>query len=306
MKIFKNRGDIYIPKSDYKSSGETRFLRITLVLIVLFTAAFVVILSRQYSSAKDFFGRGEVSVTQETVTNVALPEIEGKTNFLIFETDTEQTVIHYIYLFQADRDNKAYKVCTLSPDTVIDNNSIYDIYSSGGGASLQTKLTEYLGIQIDYYAAFDSTSFSDFCSKLGTFVYPNDEELKYSTDLEEDNYTIHLRKGDQTLDSQTFSNLLRYYSNQEKNYNKANNAVLYAFTSLINEENYEDAEALFRLFVKSSSTNITVRNFENGRDGLIVFSKLGSKVPVYSTQIEYEGNTLTQNSVENIKGYFNK
>ena len=306
MKIFKNRGDIYIPKSDYKSSGETRFLRITLVLIVLFTAVFVVILSRQYSSAKDFFGRGEVSVTQETVTNVALPEIEGKTNFLIFETDTEQTVIHYIYLFQADRDNKAYKVCTLSPDTVIDNNSIYDIYSGGGGASLQTKLTEYLGIQIDYYATFDSTSFSDFCSKLGTFVYPNDEELKYSTDLEEDNYTIHLRKGDQTLDSQTFSNLLRYYSNQEKNYNKANNAVLYAFTSLINEENYEDAEALFRLFVKSSSTNITVRNFENGRDGLIVFSKLGSKVPVYSTQIEYEGNTLTQKSVENIKGYFNK
>ena len=306
MKIFKNRGDIYIPKSDYKSSREARTLRILLVFIVLFTIAFLVFLSKQYPTAKDFFGKGEISITEENVTQEALPKIEGKTNFLIFETDEEQSLIHYIFILQADRDNKAYKVCSLSPYTVIDNKSLYDIYSDGGGASLQTKLTEYLGIQIDYYAAFDNTSFSDFCSKLGKVVYPNEKEIKYSSDSESDNYTINIKQGDQTLDSQTLSNLLRYYSLEEKNYSLENKAILYAVTSYFNEENYEDAESLFRLFVKSSSTNITVRNFENGRDGLMGFCRLASDTKVYSTEIEYDTNTLTQSSVKEIKSSFAK
>ena len=159
MKIFKNRGDFYIPKSDYKSSKEARILHIILVFTVIFTAVFLVLLSRNYSSAADFFGNGEVTVTQESVTEEVLPEIEGKTNYLIFETDDFEKSIHYIYLLQADKSGKAYKFCALSPKTLINGEKMIDIYAAGGGASLQTKITEYLGIQIDYYVAFKNSNF---------------------------------------------------------------------------------------------------------------------------------------------------
>lgn len=306
MKILKNHGDYYIPKSDYKSSKETRILHILLVIIVLFTAVFLIVLSRHYSSAAEFFGKGEVTVTEQENKEVVLPDIDGKTNFLVFETDDEQSKIHYIFLIQADKTNKAYKVCSLSPKTKIDKKSLYDIYSEGGGASLQTKLTEYLGVQIDYYAAFDSTSFIDFTSKLGSFVMPINKEIKFSGGSDEDKYTLHVSEGEQNIDSRTFSYLLRYYSEEKADYSNENEALLYAFTNLFNSENLEDCDSLFRLFIKSASTNITVRNFENNKDTLTVFCTINNDITVYSAEVKYEDNVLTQKSVKEIKGYFNK
>lgn len=304
MKIFKYRGDFYIPKSDYKSSKEARILHIILIFTIIFTVAFLIMLSRSYSSASDFFGKGEVTVTEENVTEEALPEIEGKTNFLVFETDDFEESIHYIYLLQADKSGKAYKFCALSPNTVINGEKLIDIYKTGGGASMQTKLTEYLGVQIDYYVAFNNSNFVNFCDKLGTFVCHVYKEIKFSGGTSDDKYTIHFKEGEETLDAKNFSNLMRYYCYEEKNYALQNEILMRAYTSLFNTENFEDCDSLFRLLIKSSSTNITVRNFENGKDALTVFCKMNNEITVYSTEVKYKKNKLTQESIKNIKGYF--
>ena len=162
MKIFKNRGDFYVPKSSYKKSKEETILRILLVLIIVLTVVFLVLLNHKYDSVSQFFGEGEITTTQIFENEQDLPKISGKTNFLVFETDDKQETIHYIMLIQADKDSKAYKICSLSPKTVIDNESINDIFVNGGGASLQTKLTEYFGIEIDCFAQFDNSSFVEY------------------------------------------------------------------------------------------------------------------------------------------------
>ncbi|MBR3149198.1 MAG: LCP family protein [Eubacterium sp.] len=306
MKIFKNRGDIYFPKSTYKSSKETQILRVLLVFIVIFTVAFIVFLSQHYSSAADFFGKGEITVTENEVQEEILPEIEGKTNFLVFETDEDKTAINFIFLVQADKTNKAYKVCSLFRGMKIDGKSLYDIYSTGGGASLQTKLTEYLGIQIDYFAEFDTTSFNNFVTKLGTFIYPISEDIKFTGGKGDNKYTVHLNEGEQKIDAQTLSNLIRYYSDEKKNYSAENEIILYSLTRLFNADNYEDCDSLFRLFIKSATTNVTVRNFENNKNALMVFCKANTSITLYSADTKYEGKTITQDSVKEIKGYFSK
>ena len=306
MKLFKYKGDIYIPKSAYKSSKEARILRILLVFIVIFTSVFLVILSRHYSSAAEFFGKAEITVTENVEQEEILPEIEGKTNFLIFQTDEDKTSINFIFMIQADKSSKAYKVCSLSPNMKIDGKSLYDIYSVGGGASLQTKLTEYLGIQLDYYAEFDTTTFNSFATKLGTFIYPVSSDIKYTGGKGDNKYTIHLNEGEQKIDSQTLSNLIRYYSEEKKNYSAENELILYSLTRLFNADNFNDCDSLFRLFIKSASTNITVRNFENGKDALMVFCKANMSITLYSAEVTYEDNVLSQSSVKEIKGYFGK
>ena len=307
MKIFKNRGDIYISKAGYKSSKEERFLVTLLIIIVFFTIAFAVILANKYDSVKDFFAGDSVTVTQNVQDLEVLPEISGKTNYLILETDKDEASIHYIYLLQADKDYLSYKVCTLLPDMVIDNESLYDIYQQGGGASLQTRLTSYFGFDIDYYACFDDDSFIEFAGNLGKFVYPSTEKIKFNGGGEDDEYAIRIFEGEQTIDSTTLSNLLRYYSNEEVNLQKTNEIILYGITQLFNEENYEDREALFRLFISSATTNITVRNMQDGRDSLYVFCKKNTDITVYSAKSEYDDKKiLTQNSVKDIKGYFSK
>lgn len=307
MKIFKNRGDIYISKAGYKSSKEERILVTLLIIIVFFTMAFAVVLANKYDSVKDFFAGDSVTVTQNVQDLEVLPEISGKTNYLILETDKDETTIHYIYLLQADKDYLCYKVCTLLPDMIIDNESLYDIYQQGGGAALQTRLTSYFGFDIDYYACFDDDSFIEFAGKLGKFVYPSTEKIKFNGGGEDDEYAIRIFEGEQTVDSTTLSNLLRYYSTEKVNLQKTNEIILYGITQLFNEENYEDREALFRLFISSATTNITVRNMQDGRDSLYVFCKKNTDITVYSAKSEYDDKkVLTQNSVKDIKGYFSK
>ena len=307
MKLLKNRGDIYLSKSGYKSSKESRVLLILLCVIVVFTAAFLVLLSRQYNSAAEFFADGEQLTTQsEEAAEEMLPAMEGKTNFLVMETDDAQTTIHYLFLLQADRDSGAYKVTSLSPSTKIDSESLFDIYSLGGGAALQTRLTEYFGFEIDYFAQFQVSSFVEFAGKLGTFIYPATEQIRFSGGTGDDKYTLRVNEGEQQMNGKELSNLLRYFSCESKNYAMENEAVLYAVTELFNEKNYEDCEPLFRLFIQSCSTNITVRDFENGKDALMVFCKKNKDITVYSAAAEYEENVLTPSAVKQIKGYFSQ
>jgi anionic cell wall polymer biosynthesis LytR-Cps2A-Psr (LCP) family protein len=307
LKIFKNRGDIYISKSNYKSSREERILVFLLIIIVIFTIVFVAFMSHKYTSVSEFFAEGEVSTTQaQNIDDIILPSISGKTNYLIIETDDEESTIHYIMLIQSDGDSLAYKVSALSPNMKIDNESLIDLFEVGGGAALQTKLTEYLGIEIDYYAQFKMNDFIEFANKMGSFVYPSNEEIRYTGGSGDDTYTIHINEGEQNIDGKELSNLLRYYSCDKVNYSAANEVMLYALTEVFNQDNYEDCESLFRMFIRSSVTNVTVRDFENGKDVLQVFCYKNTDITVYNTVAVYEKNALTQSSMQEIKGYFSK
>ena len=308
MKIFKHRGDIYISKSEGKKSREEHILLICLAVIVSFTVVFFAILSQKYSSVKDFFAGDSVSVTQNVNVEQELPQISGKVNYLIIETDDEESTIHFAFLIQADADSLSYKVCTLSPKTDIDGQSLYDLYSLGGGATIQTKLTSYLGVSIDYYATMTTSDFIEVTNKLGSFIYPSPYAVKFNYDKSEnDKYSVRINKGEQKISGSEMSDLLRYYSNDDVNYTESNQIILYGLTQLFNEENYGNAEALFRLFINSSTTNITVRNFQDGMPSLEVFCKKNNDIAVYSAKAEYdEKNVLSTDSVSEIKGYFSK
>lgn len=307
MKIFKNRGDIYISKVGYKSSREERILIILLALIIAFTSAFAVVLAKKYDSVKEFFAGENMQATEDAGVLEILPDISGKTNYLVLETDKAQTTIHYIFLLQADKDNLSYKVCSLLPTMIIDGESLVEIYKLGGGASLQTKLTSYFGFDIDYYASFDHDSFVEFVGKLGKFVYPSNEKIRFNGGGDDDGYALRISEGEQNIDSTSFSSLLRYYSTEKLNLKKSNEIILYGITQLFNEENYEDREALFRLFISSSTTNITVRNMQDGRDAMYVFCIKNGDITVYSANPSYDDkHVLEQSSVKDIKGYFSK
>ncbi len=307
MKIFKHRGDIYIGKSSGKKSKEEHILLILLIIVVIFTIAFFAILSQKYSSVKDFFAGDSVTVTEQADNSIEeLPQISGKSNFLIIETDEEESVIHFAFLIQADKDTQSYKVCTLSPKTDIDGQSLYDLYSLGGGATIQTKLTAYLGVNIDYYAAIKTDDFIEFVNKLGTYVYPSTEAVKFSNEDANDKYSVRIDKGEQKLSGSETSDLLRYYSNDKVDYAKSNEIILYGLTELFNSDNYDNAEAIFRLFINSATTNITVRNFQDNIDALEVFCKKNTDISVYSATVKYKSNVLTPKSVQEIKSYFSE
>lgn len=307
MKIFKNRGDIYISKSGYKSSKEERILLSLLAFIVVFTVALIVILSQKYSSPAEFFVDGEdVSVAEQDNDENELPSISGKINFLILECSDDNSELHYMVLVQADADSLAYKVSSLSPNMKLNSKSVADIYAESGGAGVQNKLTEFLGFNIDYYAQFNKSDFVEYVNKMGDFIYPVGSTIRFDGGSEDDEFSIRLKEGENKLDGRKLSGLMRYYINEKNDFENANIVSLYALTGLFNEENFEKSEQLFRIFIQNSTTNVTVRDFENSKNILEVFSKKNKDITIYSAVVEYENNELTKEAVQNIKGYFSK
>lgn len=308
MKLFKNRGDIYISKSGVNATKQAKILYTLLAIVVIFTVVFIVLLSQRYSSAAEFFAQGEITSTSEGSThfNDTLPQISGKTNFLILETDDEETQIHYIFLLQGDKDNLAYKACALPCNMKLDDKSLMDIYSQGGGAALQKSLTEYFGFEIDYQITFKTSAFVEFVNKLGTVVYNSNSEIRFSGGEDDDKYSLNINQGEQKINAREITNLLRFFSQEEQNYTAENELVLKTVTELLNAENYEKSESLFRLFIKSSTTDITVRDYESGKNALMVYCTKNTDITVYSALCEAEDNVITQESVKAIKGYFSK
>ena len=308
MKLFKNRGDIYISKSGVNATKQAKILYTLLAIVVIFTVVFIVLLSQRYSSAAEFFAQGEITSTSEGSThfNDTLPQISGKTNFLILETDDEETQIHYIFLLQGDKDNLAYKACALPCNMKLDDKSLMDIYSQGGGAALQKSLTEYFGFEIDYQITFKTSAFVEFVNKLGTVVYNSNSEIRFSGGEDDDKYSLNINQGEQKINAREITNLLRFFSQEEQNYTAENELVLKTVTELLNAENYEKSESLFRLFIKSSTTDITVRDYESGKNSLMVYCTKNTDITVYSALCEAEDNVITQESVKAIKGYFSK
>lgn len=306
MKIFKNRGDIYISKSGYKSSREERILLSLLAVIVVLTLVFLAIMGHKYSSFAEFIAGDDVTIEQtEEYNEINLPSISGRNNFLVFETDDEQSVIHYAYLVQMDCDTMSYKACTLDPRLTIDGDSLFDIYLSGGGALLQSKLTSVLGTNIDYYIGIENSDMVEFINSLGTVIYPMNESIKFNSGTDDDSYSIRIGDGEQKISGNDICNLMRYYSNEKQNIATANEILLYSLTQLFNTENFDRADQLFRLIVTNSTTNITVRDFENGKDSIMVFCYKNSDITIYSCSPKFAKHKLSATDIQDIQGYFN-
>lgn len=310
MKLFKNKGDIYISKSNYKSSKEERILLSLLCVIVVFTVIFLIVVANKYDfSAKKFFATDKVIQNVESEDNLAetISNISGKTNFLVLETNDSKNTIFYATIIQADGDNLAYKATTLDGQTKINGVSLNDMYNNDGVKKLHENVQDYLGIKLDYFVQFTHSSFKEFVGHLGTFIYPSSETLKFSGGVGNDQYSVRISEGEQKINAKEMSDLLRYYVNEKQNYTIPNEIILYSLIGLINEDNNEKNEKLFRLFISDTNTNITVRDFANATKNVEIFSNNSKNMKVYSCIASYDSDyNLTQSAISNIQNYYSK
>ena len=304
MRIFKNRGDIYIPATKIKSDLEQKILLVLLAFGVAFTGVFLIIVGIKYDfSMKNFFAPAN-AVVQENNEAVSLPDISGKTNFLFVMSNSNTDEIYFCSLIQVDLDNIAYKVCALDKNTFSDGKSFLDIYKSGGAGNVVNAVKTLLGVDIDYYIDESVDDYKKMYDAFGSINYLVLNEIKYK-DTSTYGFSIKLKGGNQTVNGDLASKLIRYYLS-ENDYETVNEIILTALSQQINPENYAKKEKLFSSFIERSKTNITITDFTKSENALKVLSSETTGVNVYSVVADYENNRLTTEAVKNIKGYFTK
>lgn len=305
MRLFKNRGDIYIPSTREKAEIEQKVLLIVLVFVVIFTAVFLLIFGIKYDfSVKNFFTPDDLQQQEEEVVQ-QLPEVQGKTNYLLILSNKNTQEMYFCSLFQADMDTVSYKSCTFSPQTVADENSVSQIYKNSGAAGVANSLSRLFGIEIDFYIDMDYSDYATMFDYLGSVNYTVLNDVIYK-DTSRYGYNIRISAGNQKLDGDNAVKLMRYYVSQENNYTAVNDILLSAASQHMNEENYANRESVFSRFIEYSQTDFTVRDFTQKQNNLLVLSSSTTGVNIYSVPVIYEGKNLTSDSVSDILGYFSK
>lgn len=305
MRLFKNRGDIYIPQTKEKADIEQKVLFIVLAFVIFFTAVFLLVFAVKYDfSMKAFFTPEDLRQEEEEVVQ-QLPEVQGKTNYLFIVGNENTDEMYFCTLFQTDMDTVSYKACTLSPQTNADGKQLDQIYLSSGADGVANSLSKLMGIEIDFYVWADYKDYENMFDYLGSVNYTVLNDVRYK-DTSRYGYNIRISAGNQSLDGDSAVKLMRYYADYENNYSAVNEILLAAASQHMNEENYEKRENVFSRFIEYSQTNVTVRDFTRRQNNMLVLSSSTTGVNVYSVAVIYDSNNLTSDSVKAVLGYFSK
>lgn len=306
MRIFKNRGDIYFSRANKKKSAEQKILITALAATVILTVLFVVFLGvKNDFSIKKFFSPENMPTQSDTTQQEqeSLPEVSGKTNVITAVCDDNRLL--FICLVQTDMDSKAYKVCALRQDTQLDGSALSSIYESGGIQNVKTAIESTMKISFDYYIAITQTDFEEFFDSMGSVNYPILNDIKFSGGGES-SYNLKISAGEQNINGKRFVNLIRYYLEEENNSSLANDVCLAALSQLLNSENSAERDELFKAFLATAQTDITVRDFSAASDIITVMSSDYSSMGAYNAAAEYENTAITDETLRKVKGYFVK
>ena len=305
MRIFKTRGDIFFSKTNKEKSKEQKILLLFLVLIVTFTAAFVLMTGIKYDfSAKKFFRPEELKTTVAEQEDYKLPEVGGKYNFAVLVSGKKALLFGYI--LQVDMDNTAYKLCAVKAGTVIDGSALSQIYKQSGAENAVRQLETLFDADIDYYVAISSEAYADVFDDMGNINYPIISDIRYKNTRLPETLNFRIKSGEQSLRGTQVINLVRYYLDVENNPSIASDILLNALSQQMNGENLQNSEEIFRKLITNCDSNITIREFSKSGEMLEVLANDRNGARIYNASIEYKDDKPTEKSLKNARGYFAK
>lgn len=306
MRIFKNRGDIFFSKTNREKSAEQKILLFALVFIVAFTVVFVMFTAvKNDFSAKTFFKPENIQTTAEqgVENELILPQVSGKSNYVIMVSEEKNLL--FAYLLQVDMDSVSYKITALSPNTKSNGKALADIFKYDGAENTKIAVEELIGTDFDYYISFERDKFIELFNDFGDVKYPIIDAVKYKDNQSAVAYSVRIKEGEQSIKGSDAVNLVRYYVDNSK-HAQANDLLLTCLANQVNQQSYDNREVLFGKFIKSAQTNITVKDFTNATDSLLVLSYNRTGVSIYNAPVKYENNKISKDSLNEIKGYYSK
>lgn len=305
MRIFKNRGDIYFSKNNKEKSTEQKILLIALAVIVLFTFVFMLcVAAKNDFSIKKFFEPEDLSTTTAVEdSTVALPQVGGKTNYIVTVADNENLL--FVELVQVDLDNKSYKICTLKSSTEYDGSTLGYIYAHSGVLNVKSATENMISTTFDYYIDFQRDKFTEYFDSLGSVNYALVSDIKYKNNKSAVPFTVRMKAGEQVIKGTQAVNLVRYFL-ETNNQQSANDVLLTSLSKQINVDNFANKDSLFQDLVTKSNTNITVRDYSAADDDITVLCNSQNGISVYGAEVKYDKNKITKDTLQNAKGYFVK
>lgn len=250
-------------KQDKKGDLLRFFLAFLAFAVVFGSVSAVVILKHNEISLKSIFTKETTTKAEETTTDsqpVLPTELSGKKNFLVFCSASDFSEMYFIHIIEADMDNCIIKDRPLNPDgKTADGKSYVQTLKEGGAGKLVSVVEKKEGVKINKYVGSDAETFALAINYMDGLEYTVDKRIEYRNN----NYTLILTKGSQTIKGETLIKYFRYCKTLGTDGMRTQGKLICAMLdSYITDENVENGSKIYQKLLANLDSNSDISFFE--------------------------------------------
>ena len=262
--MFKKDHKFKTSKQD-KRGAIYRFLGAFLVFALVFGSISVAMIlkNNDFSLEEIMAGKSTTSAQDEGTTGtteVALDkELTGQLNTLIYCVNEAKTEFYFMMIVDADMDARTFRVYPVNPT----NPEYLKSLSTGGNKALVTAVEQEEGINIDKYVASNPNTFALAINYMGGLEYTVNERIEYRND----EYTLILTKGDQTIKGETLLKYFRYCKTLDTStgMRQQGELVCEMLDDYISSENVAKGSAIFQKVLSKLNSESDISYVEASR-----------------------------------------
>lgn len=252
---------------EFKTSKDTqkgdirRFVLAFVAFVVVFgTVSLVVILKHNNLSMREMFVDETTDETQETLsedTPTSLQAISGENQILLYCADSTGKELYFINIVDVNLTDKNVRVIPLNPDGKASNGITYnEILQKEGGRALADALEKDNKFKIDKYIGSNENTFALAINYLDGIEYDIQNRVEYRND----DYTLILTQGKQTIKGETLLKYFRYCKKDETSGMRVQGDIISAMINqYLVDENFDRSKRVITNVMSKldSETDIT-------------------------------------------------
>lgn len=238
---------------------------VTFFLILLCCSFFLFMNSIDY----DFDNLVEKNTTEnsqnknEDMSNIySVDELTGKSNVL-FAVKDETNAIDLCFIVLADFDEKSMQI-----KIVDDKSAATRMYNTDGEKGLKNYVLGRYNISVDKYAVFQEKDFKLFLSKFDGIMINVPERIDYKSY----DFNLLLEQGQQSISGDIAYKLLKVCSKD-----RIESVLCDIVNSVLTPKIIDKSESLFKTFVNSSVTDISIVDYTDKIDMLKTYANAEDK-----------------------------
>ena len=255
------RGHKFKTSKEDKKGDLVRFFVAFLAFALVFgSISAVVILRHNEISLKSIFTKETTSEKTEDTTTQEQPlssvKLSGKTNFLVFCSANDYSEMYFLHIIQADMDNCVLKDYPINPDGKANSGKTFvQVLKDGGAESLVAAVEEREGVNISKYAGSTAETFALAINYMDGLPYTMSDRIEYR----DNNYTLILTKGSQTIKGETLIKYFRYCKTLDSEGMRTQGQLVCAMLdSFINTENVENGSTIYQRLLSKTESNCNI------------------------------------------------
>ncbi len=200
--------------------------------------------------------------TENTDNMYSVSELTGKSEIL-FAVKDETNAIDLCFIVIADFDEKSMQI-----EFVDDKSATTRIYTTDGEKGLKNYVSGRYNISVDKYSVFQEKDFKSFLSKFDGIMINVPERIDYKSY----DFNLLLEKGHQSVSGDIAYKLLKVCDRD--NIELILCDIVY---SVLSPKFIDRSESLFKTFVNSSTTDISIVDYTDKIELLKIYSNAKDK-----------------------------